>query len=71
MARYSFQEHKIEHNDLQILTVEDNKVNQKVTILTLEKLGCQVDAARNRLDAINLLQKKPCDIVFMVRTNRK
>ncbi|OIO60423.1 MAG: hypothetical protein COZ46_07530 [Verrucomicrobia bacterium CG_4_10_14_3_um_filter_43_23] len=62
---YSFQAHRTEPNDMRVLTVEDNKVNQKVTLLTLEKLGYHIEAASNGLDAINMVQSASYDIIFM------
>tara|TARA_R110002096_G_scaffold85802_9_gene197870 strand:- start:1619 stop:3094 length:1476 start_codon:yes stop_codon:yes gene_type:complete len=37
-----------------VLLVEDNKVNQKVASLTLQKLGCDVTIANNGQEAIDL-----------------
>jgi len=48
-----------------ILVVEDNIVNQKVAIGTLKKFGCQIDVAANGLEAVELLKKRPFDLVFM------
>ncbi len=48
-----------------VLLVEDNAVNQRVALKMLEKLGCRVTLANNGLEAVQLLQKKAVDIVFM------
>ena len=49
-----------------ILVVEDNIVNQKVTISMLKKLGFQADSAFNGKEAINALMKHDdYDLVFM------
>lgn len=45
-----------ERNDqrLRVLLVEDNKVNQKVAVLTLQQLGCEVTVASNGQEAVDL-----------------
>ncbi len=48
-----------------VLVVDDNTVNQKVALLILEKLGCQVDVATNGKEAIAMLELLPYDAVFM------
>lgn len=48
-----------------ILVVEDNKVNQKVLCLNLEKLAYSFDIANNGLEAIELLSKKSFDLILM------
>ena len=48
-----------------ILVVEDNKLNQKVAKLLLEELGCTVDIAPTGRDALNAIDNKSYDIVFM------
>ncbi len=50
-----------------ILLVEDNKVNQKLVVLMLEKLGYACTVLDNGQEAINLLKKDPeaFDLIFM------
>ncbi|PZO35884.1 MAG: hypothetical protein DCF19_22885 [Pseudanabaena frigida] len=49
----------------QILVVEDNPTNQKLLLLVLEKLGYEVEAVSNGLDAVNALTKQSYDLIFM------
>jgi CheY-like chemotaxis protein len=49
----------------QILLAEDNKVNQKLAIGLLEKLGHQVTVAQNGLEALECLADKEFDLVLM------
>ena len=48
-----------------ILIVEDNKVNQKVIHLLMQKLGYQVDMANNGYEAIAALNRKRYALVLM------
>ena len=48
-----------------ILVAEDNVVNQKVAVRTLEKLGFQVDVASNGLETLEALERKRFDLVLM------
>lgn len=54
-----------QRHPLYILLVEDNVVNQKVTLRILGKLGYQVDLAANGLEALAALERKRYDVVFM------
>ena len=51
--------------DLRILLVEDNKVNQKVALGMLGKLGYRAECADVGTDALRLLAQKDYDLVFM------
>ncbi|KAK2609179.1 hypothetical protein QQS21_002261 [Conoideocrella luteorostrata] len=48
-------EFDLEH--INILVVEDNLINQKVLVKQLKKLGCQVNAANDGLEALAFLKK--------------
>jgi signal transduction histidine kinase/PleD family two-component response regulator len=48
-----------------ILVVEDNKVNQKVILLLLSKLGYQADLASNGHEAIAALNRKRYALILM------
>ncbi|MEI6427551.1 MAG: PAS domain S-box protein [Pseudanabaena sp. ELA607] len=51
--------------EIKILLAEDNKVNQKVAILTLKKLGYNADIANNGLEVLNMLEEKFYDVILM------
>jgi CheY-like chemotaxis protein len=58
--------------DHYILLVEDNKLNQRVLVKMLEKMGCRVDVADNGRDALSRMkftlpsEERPrYDIIFM------
>jgi signal transduction histidine kinase/HPt (histidine-containing phosphotransfer) domain-containing protein len=50
---------------LRILLVDDNAINQKVAVRILQQLGYQPDVAGNGREAVNAIQGKPYDLVFM------
>ena len=55
----------IEGDPPRVLLVEDNRVNQKVALVMLEKLGCQVNVAGDGLEALDMLAGKDFDVVLM------
>lgn len=48
-----------------VLLVEDNKVNQMVLALLLEKFTCQVDIAHTGREALSAVKQKHYDVIFM------
>jgi CheY-like chemotaxis protein len=50
---------------LRILLVEDNLINQKITLKILEMLGYQADVANNGLEALQAVQQKVYDVILM------
>ena len=48
-----------------ILVAEDNLVNQKIAVLTLEKMGCRVDLAANGREAVEMAGRFPYDAILM------
>jgi CheY-like chemotaxis protein len=50
---------------IQILVVEDNLINQKLIIRILKLIGAVIEVANNGVEALQAVQKKKYDIVFM------
>ncbi len=52
-------------SDLRVLVVDDNKVNLKVAVRMLEKLGCTVDSAEGGEESVRKVASTPYDVVLM------
>jgi signal transduction histidine kinase/ligand-binding sensor domain-containing protein/DNA-binding response OmpR family regulator len=52
-------------SSLRILLAEDNVVNQKVAVRTLERLGYRTDLASNGLEALEAIHRQTYDIILM------
>ncbi len=50
---------------LNILLVEDNRVNQQVALTMLKKWGHQIDVAWNGLEALEAVQQQDYDLILM------
>jgi len=50
---------------LRVLVAEDNVVNQKVAIRMLQKLGLRADVATNGIEALEMFELLPYDVIFM------
>ncbi|MCA9945748.1 MAG: response regulator, partial [Anaerolineales bacterium] len=50
---------------LRILLAEDNKINQKVALRMLERLGYRADVAGNGLEVIEAILQRPYDVILM------
>lgn len=50
---------------LQILVVDDNQVNQKIALLTLQELGYHADVSANGVEALHALRRQAYDVVLM------
>lgn len=63
-------EHKLPDNfsqkyPLNILVAEDNLMNQRLILQILSKLGYKADLAADGLEVLEMVNKKPFDIIFM------
>jgi len=56
---------QIRRKNLNILLAEDNLINQKVALVTLDRLGHRVDLAENGLLAVKMFGMKTYDLVLM------
>ena len=54
-----------EIKDLRILLVEDNIINQKITLLTLKPLVSSIDSATNGKEALDLFGTNNYDLILM------
>jgi signal transduction histidine kinase/HPt (histidine-containing phosphotransfer) domain-containing protein len=54
-----------ENSPLRILLCDDNAINQKVATRLLEQIGYQADVAVNGREALEALDRKPYDMIFM------
>ncbi|MFO7934856.1 MAG: response regulator [Bacteroidales bacterium] len=52
-------------SELAILLAEDNLINQKVAQSIFKNIGYEIDIAKNGREAVELLEKKEYDVVFM------
>lgn len=50
---------------LRILLTEDNRINQKVAVRILSKMGYRADVASNGLEAIQAIERQRYDVVLM------
>jgi|GEM_PF-1633093 len=55
----------LESIPLKILIAEDNRVNQQVLLLLLQKLGLRADVVSNGIEAINALDSVAYDLILM------
>ena len=56
---------KKEIKDLRVLLVEDNTINQKITLLTLQPLVNSIDTAANGKEALELFGTNNYDLILM------
>ncbi|MEA2043630.1 MAG: response regulator [Bacteroidota bacterium] len=55
----------VKTKDSNILLVEDDKVNQKIMVLTLKKYVNEIEVAQNGREAIEMLENKKYDLILM------
>jgi len=58
-------ERSILRNQCRLLVVEDNRINQKVAVHLLERLGCHVELAVNGEEGVRKAESIKYDIIFM------
>lgn len=58
-------EHPSNQNNLRVLLVEDNLINQKVSKMMLEEIGCEVDIADSGKSVFQLLDNHSYNIILM------
>ncbi len=54
-----------EKHPLQILIAEDNRINQKLTLQLLQRLGYRADVVANGLEALAALHQQSYDVILM------
>jgi len=54
-----------ERAPLRILVAEDNRLNQKVALKLLERIGYRADVAANGVEALRALERQAYDVVLM------
>ncbi len=59
------EENYVFSNKYKVLLVEDNKVNQRVESILLEKMGISFDIANNGKEAVEFYQKNDYDLILM------
>ncbi|MGB7445073.1 MAG: response regulator [Coleofasciculaceae cyanobacterium] len=57
--------HMAERLPLRILVAEDNRVNQKLALQILQKMGYRADIAGNGLEVLEALHRQSYEVVFM------
>ncbi len=64
ITRHSIRERRIA-SGARLLLAEDNKVNQKVAVKILERLGYRVDVAKDGLEALEASSRTPYSAILM------
>jgi PAS domain S-box-containing protein len=64
-ATTRFDQQLAQRKPLHILLAEDNVVNQKVALRTLDRLGYRADVAANGLEVLDAVRRQSYDIILM------
>ncbi len=64
-GEFRFDPYMAERLPLRILVAEDNTVNQKVILHTLERLGYRADIAANGYEVLDAIQRQWYDVILM------
>src|SRR5258708_35322354 len=48
-----------------VLVADDNRINQKLAVHMLQKLGCEVDVTRDGLETLARWEQREYDAIFM------
>ncbi len=64
-GHYSYDAGLAEKHPLSILIAEDNRINQKLLLAMLAKLGYRADIANNGIEALKLVEKNLYDVLLM------
>lgn len=54
-----------DRHPLRVLLAEDNRINQRVAVKMLERMGYRADVAANGLEAVEAVARQPYDVVLM------
>lgn len=54
-----------EFNELKILVAEDNRINQRIAVLTFKQMNLTIEIASNGLEAANMFKLKQYDLILM------
>jgi len=50
---------------IKVLVVEDHQIAQKVALIILNNLNCEVNIAKNGIEALEFVQQKQYDLILM------
>jgi PAS domain S-box-containing protein len=64
-GHYSYDSGLADKHPLSILIAEDNRINQKLLLAMLAKLGYRADVANNGIEALKLVEKNHYDLLLM------
>jgi len=54
-----------ERKNIRVLIAEDNAINQRIAVKTVQKMGFTASAADNGKEALDWLAANPVDIILM------